>query len=159
MLTLIILLAVYVIRRAVIASLMGAAPVTVIPHILGLRYSENTGAAFSMLRGGRWIFIVLTIIVCTIVIWYLIRKRGSARRLLRVALSLILAGAIGNLIDRAFLGYVRDMLDFCLIHFPIFNVADSALTVGGILLVVDILFVDGSRLIRTGEKKNCDGKL
>ena len=63
--------------------------------------------------------------------------------LTRVILSLLFAGAIGNLIDRVFLGYVRDMIYFSLINFPVFNVADSAITIAAALLVIETFFVKG----------------
>ena len=73
--------------------------------------------------------------------------------LLRITLSLILAGAVGNLIDRALIGYVRDMLDFRLVQFAIFNVADSAVTVGATLLAIDVLFGKSRKLLDDLEKE------
>lgn len=102
--------------------------------------AHNRGAAFGMLQGGRWVFLVVTIAACAVIVYFLIRYRKRAHVLLRICLAMILAGAIGNLVDRMWLGYVRDMLDFRLINFAIFNVADSAVTVGVILLAADMLF-------------------
>jgi len=116
--------------------------------------AHNKGAAFGMFSGGRWVFIAITILVCAAVVWVLIKKRKDVHVLFRLALSLILAGAIGNLIDRVFLGYVRDMLDFCLIDFAIFNVADSVLCVGALILAIDLLFVDGDTLFPETKKRN-----
>lgn len=116
--------------------------------------AHNKGAAFGMFSGGRWIFIAITIIVCIVVAWILIRKRKDVHILFRIALSFVLAGAVGNLIDRVILGYVRDMLDFCLIDFAIFNVADSALCIGALLLAIDLLFIDGDVLFQETKKRN-----
>ncbi len=102
---------------------------------------HNTGAAFGLLSGWKWFFLVITLLACTGIIWILVKKRKFLHPLLRVSLSLILAGALGNFIDRALLGYVRDMLDFRLINFAIFNVADSAVCVGAGLLFLDLLFL------------------
>jgi len=102
---------------------------------------HNTGAAWGILAGWQWLFLVITPIVCAFLIWILVARRGEIKLLGRICIVLLVSGAIGNLIDRVAFSYVRDMLDFCLINFPVFNVADSAITVGAILLCIDTLFV------------------
>lgn len=102
--------------------------------------AHNRGAAFGMLQGGRWIFLAVTLIACIGIIYVLIKYKKQLHKMLRVCLVLILAGALGNFIDRVFLGYVRDMLDFRLIEFAVFNVADSAVSIGSVLLALDIFF-------------------
>ncbi len=109
--------------------------------------THNTGAAFGMLAGGRWLFLVLSVTACAGIIYVLVKFHKRLHILLRVCLALILAGAVGNLIDRVLLGYVRDMFDFRLIHFAIFNVADSAVSVGAVLFMLDLLFGKGKTLI------------
>lgn len=99
---------------------------------------RNRGAAFGILQEARWFFIVMTIIVVVVIVWYMPRIRGQRRALL--AFSLILGGALGNFIDRLLHGEVVDFLDFRLINFPIFNVADSAIVIGVILLMWDTLY-------------------
>lgn len=118
-------------------------PVPVLPFF-NLTLMYNTGAAFSFLAnaGGwqRWFFLILSLIISIIlVIWLSRLKAGEGR--LAVALALILGGAVGNLIDRALYGYVIDFLDFYYgqWHWPAFNLADSAITIGAILLIVDSL--------------------
>ncbi len=107
-----------------------------------LTYVHNTGAAFSFLSeaGGwqRWFFAALAIIMSTIMTIWLSRLKEN-ETLLAVALSLILGGAIGNLIDRLFYGYVIDFLDvyYGTYHWPAFNIADSAITIGVALMLVD----------------------
>lgn len=105
---------------------------------------HNSGAAFSFLAGAggwqRWFFTVVAIVISAVIVWML-RKPGNGR-LLSCALSLVLGGAIGNLYDRVTLGHV---VDFVQVHaaghyFPAFNVADSAITVGVVLLIWDSLF-------------------
>lgn len=114
----------------------------VIPGLFQLTNVQNTGAAWGMLEGFRWLFIPLTILVAGIMVFILIRFRKQITVFSRVTLALLFAGAIGNLIDRIALTYVRDFFDFTpLINFPVFNVADSCLTVGCIFLIIDALFL------------------
>ena len=112
----------------------------VIDGVFSFTSVHNTGAAWGMLSGFRWAFLVMTVVVCAILVSCLVRYRAKLTVLSRITLSLLLAGALGNAIDRAALGYVRDMLNFCLINFPVFNVADSSLTIGCVLLCIDALF-------------------
>lgn len=104
---------------------------------------HNTGAAFSFLAKAagwqRWFFIGLGLAAAVLIIWML--KRHSGQRMFSWALALVLGGAVGNVIDRVVHGYVVDFLDFHWsgYHFPAFNVADSAITVGAALLILDEL--------------------
>jgi len=106
---------------------------------------HNTGAAFSFLSdaGGwqRWMFAAIAIAVSVFIIGWL-RKLKPEEKLLSWALVLVLAGAVGNLIDRIGLGYVVDFLDFhwAGYHFPAFNIADIAISVGAVLMAIDALF-------------------
>lgn len=115
------------------------------PGVFGLQYCENTGAAFSILAGQTWFFILLTIVLCTLILILLIK--GSVRsKLGRIALVCIVSGGIGNLIDRVFRGFVVDMFDFYLIDFAVFNVADIFVCCGCILFVILFLFSKGEIL-------------
>jgi len=96
---------------------------------------HNRGAAFGMLKNQTPIFVVTSIFA--IVLIYLSLKENKRNKIFTLALSLILAGALGNLIDRLFFGYVIDFLDFRV--WPVFNIADSAITIGAILLGICIL--------------------
>lgn len=103
------------------------------------RYAENTGAAFSMFRGGRWIFIALTVAVMLGVLYYMYVK--AQRNLwLYWTLGVLVAGAAGNLIDRVFLGYVIDFINPTFIDFAVFNIADCAVTLGTISLLIYLIF-------------------
>ncbi len=113
----------------------------VISGVFHFTSAHNTGAAWGLLQGKKWFFLILTLFVVVYLFFFLIRGRNKMTVLSRITLSLLLAGALGNAIDRVVFSYVRDFLDFCLINFPIFNVADSALTIGCILLVIDVLFM------------------
>jgi len=102
---------------------------------------KNKGAAFGMLKNvGSGFFIGVSIIAVILVIWLLTRKKED-----HFGLSLILGGAVGNLIDRIFLGHVVDFIDFSIgrFHWPAFNVADSALTIGITVLLLTPLFKKG----------------
>ena len=110
-----------------------------IPHLLGLTYVQNTGAAFSILSGQRIFLILLPAVVVAIIILYIILKKPQ-NKLLMLSFSLIISGGIGNLIDRIRLGYVIDFLDFRLINFPVFNIADIWVTLGAALFVCLLLF-------------------
>ncbi len=118
-------------------------PVSLLPFF-NLTLVYNTGAAFSLLAdaGGwqRWFFLGLSAVVSlALVVWIVRLPRGQGR--LALALALVLGGAVGNLIDRALYGHVIDFLDLHYggWHWPAFNVADAAITVGAVLLVADTL--------------------
>ena len=104
---------------------------------------HNTGAAFSFLAGAsgwqRWFFVILGLAAAVFIVWML-RSQGH-QRLFAWALTLILGGAVGNVVDRLLHGHVIDFLDFHWgpRHFPAFNVADAAITVGAALLILDEL--------------------
>ena len=105
---------------------------------------KNTGASWGMFSGARVVFVTLTFLfLIALVIWYM--KKRPTDRLLLSALSLITGGAVGNLIDRIISGQVTDFFDFCLIHFPVFNVADIAITVGAILLFIYLIFCSDNK--------------
>lgn len=126
------------------ARLVYAEPLAVMPSF-NLTLLYNRGAAFSFLSdaGGwqRWFFVAVSILASIALVFWL-RKLSSGQWLLAVALALVLGGAIGNLIDRLWLGHVVDFIqvyyrDF---YWPAFNIADSAIAVGAVLLVWDGLF-------------------
>lgn len=108
-----------------------------IPGVLALTNLRNDGAAWSVLAGQQLLFFFLTVIAIIVILYCMYRYRQS--RGMMIAFSLILAGAIGNFIDRLIHGYVVDMFETLFISFPVFNVADTCLTLGVIYLVVLIL--------------------
>ena len=114
-----------------------------IPKILSLTYLRNTGAAFSILENQQWLFAVITLVVIGAAIWYLSKHIKGSVWLLS-ALSLIIAGGIGNFIDRMRQGFVVDMFQLDFINFAIFNVADSYLTIGVLVLLVMVLKEEGN---------------
>ena len=120
-------------------------PYPVIKGFFYLTLVHNKGAAFGILKNQLFLFI-LSSIFAIILIYFNLKKSGNKKKLSLndLALGLILSGAIGNLIDRLFLGYVVDFLDFRV--WPVFNVADSAITVGAVLL--------GWSLLKDSRKKS-----
>ena len=118
--------------------------ITVIPQVLDWTLAYNTGAAFSFLAGAsgwqRWLFTLIAVVVSVVLVVWLKRLKPD-ETWLAVGLALVLGGALGNLVDRVVFGHV---VDFILVHwqdrwrFPAFNVADSAITVGAILLALDM---------------------
>ena len=109
-----------------------------IPGFLSLTHLRNTGAAWSLLEGKMIFFYVITVIVSVVII-YLLIKNYKKSIWYSVGLSFVLAGAIGNFIDRVRLGYVVDMLQTDFMNFPIFNVSDSTLVVGVICIFIYLI--------------------
>ena len=116
---------------------------TRVTSFFNLVRAHNSGAAFSFLAGAsgwqRWFFTVISLLAVALILWLL--KSHAGQKLFAFALACILGGAIGNVIDRVLYGYVVDFLDFHWRgwHFPAFNVADSAITIGAACLILDEL--------------------
>lgn len=129
--------------------------IPVIEGVFHLTYAENTGAAFSILSGQRWFFILLTSVMLVVIGWAFFKGifKGPWGK---TTLVFIFAGALGNFIDRLTLGYVVDMFDFCLINFPVFNVADIFLTVGAVMGIIYVLFIDKDFLSDKKKVENND---
>lgn len=114
----------------------------IINGVLELNYLENKGAAFGMLQNQKAFFIFVAVVVLSVIGYVLLKTPDNKKyRILHILLSLIAAGAIGNMIDRIRLNYVVDFIYFVLINFPIFNVADIYVTVSTAALVILLLFV------------------
>ncbi|AFV02486.1 Lipoprotein signal peptidase [Dehalobacter sp. UNSWDHB] len=106
----------------------------VIPGFFHLTYILNPGAAFGMLQGQKWVLVTVSVIVLA-ALFYFQRKVPQGQRLMRVSMGLIGGGALGNLWDRLLTGKVIDFLDFKVWSY-IFNIADSMIVIGGILLII-----------------------
>ena len=111
-----------------------------IPGLMNLTNLHNDGSAWSILEGQQWFFYLITL-AAVVVLAYLMRQ-WRTNRWKMIALSLIMAGALGNFINRVHQHYVVDMFELLPINFPVFNVADSCLTVGVIALIIIILKED-----------------
>ena len=136
-------------KWAVDSSMQLYQSIPLVPYF-NLTYVRNTGAAFSFLSeaGGwqRWFFAGLAIVISIVIAVWLVRLKQH-ETLLAVALSLVLGGAIGNLIDRLAYGYVIDFLDvyYQTWHWPAFNIADSAITLGVVLMLLESFGLVGSK--------------
>lgn len=113
-----------------------------IPYLVELTYVQNTGAAFSLFNQHTWL-LTLVSLVMSLVLAAALWKGFFRHPLGRVTLTLLLAGAVGNLIDRAFRGFVVDMFNFLFMNFAVFNVADICVVVGGIAAALYYLFLAG----------------
>ncbi len=124
-------------KEAAVSHLMGAGPYVIIDNVLELLYVENRGAAFGMMNGMRPFFLILAPAV-SIFVFLLLLGTPDERRFLPVKICFlgIIAGAIGNFIDRLRQGYVVDFIYFKPIDFPVFNVADICVTCSCILLMI-----------------------
>lgn len=114
--------------------------IIIFKDVLRFTATINTGAGFGMMKGKTTLLTVISFISALILIALVFYSYPRRNKWLRSSLVLIIAGAVGNLIDRMFLGYVRDFVYFELINFAVFNFADSFLTIGTILLIIYVLF-------------------
>ncbi|MBE6637549.1 MAG: signal peptidase II [Ruminococcaceae bacterium] len=133
----------------VVRDLMPISTHMVWEGVLRFRYVENTGAAFGMLKGQRWFFIILSTIAIVGIMIYLVKCRRSIPPLFGIALAMIAGGGIGNQIDRIANGYVVDFIEFLFVDFAVFNVADCFVTVGACLLIFDMLFLERQLFLDT----------
>lgn len=132
--------------------------VVLIDGVFELLYVENTGAAFSILDNQRWFFIIVTLIVMLFLLAVILSGRYRQHPLLNVSFVLVLAGGVGNLIDRIVHGYVIDYLYFKWIDFPVFNFADCCLVIGAIFMLIFFFFVyeDSSAKTVSAKKGSTD---
>lgn len=124
------------------SKLMPIGDITLIPGYFSFSYVENRGAAFGMFRNKKLLLVGVTAIIIFIMIYYLVKKRNM-NKLLKIGFILIIGGAVGNLIDRIYLGYVVDYMHFYIkdiFDWPVFNVADISVVTGTILVAFTLLF-------------------
>ena len=112
--------------------------IRLIPGVIGLRYAENRGIAFSMLSGYPRLLGLLSLALIAAGFLWLRKKQLAAFPL--TGLALMAGGAAGNMLDRLIRGFVPDMIETLFVSFPVFNVADSCLTVGCVLMMISLLF-------------------
>ena len=136
-------------------SLQEVGRIPVLPPILNFSWVENTGVSFGLFGGGeaRWGLTIFSIVVSAGLGWWALK---ADRRLLVTAIGLVMGGALGNVIDRVRFGYVVDFIDFSGTGvFPwVFNVADSAITVGVVLLILDSLKSDRPAQVGAAPEKS-----
>ena len=138
--------------------------VPIIEDALHLTYVENTGAAFGSLKDARWVFMIVSSVAIVAILCYMVWRTYIKKNPLpwveALALSLIVGGGIGNMIDRTLLGYVVDMIDFRLINFAVFNVADSFVCIGAGLMMLHLVIMmltEGKEPIRELPEEIDDG--
>ena len=159
MFTLILLMAVLIAadqltKWIAVVSLRGQDGVAILGHFLGFTYHENKGAAWGILSNHRWVFMVISAVAIVVLFIYLCRTHARLHPLFRIALAMIVAGGIGNMIDRTLLGYVVDFIAIDLpyysfsagalkfYNFPVFNFADMCITVAAVLMLIWAIFID-----------------
>ena len=126
-------------KMLAVSNLTDISTYPIIEDVLHFTYVENRGAAFGMLADNRWVFMILSVVgIIALFVWQSINRRDIMWN--RVALSLIIGGGIGNMIDRVSLGYVVDFIDCRFIDFYVFNVADSFVCVGCAMYVIGVLW-------------------
>jgi len=150
-LTILLIIADQITKYYTLIKLSPIGSIEVLKGVLSFTYVENRGAAFGILQNARWIFIAVTLITIIAIIGYIIKTKPSCKTLL-LSLSLILAGGIGNMIDRIFRGFVVDMIEVTFINYPVFNLADCCVVIGTILLGIYILFI-----YKEPKKEDIDG--
>ena len=126
-------------KEASLDLLRGGGRVTLIPGILGLQYTENTGMAFGLFSGLPWLLFALRVVGLLALAFYLF-SGNMQKPLGYLGLAMAVAGGISNVLDALLYGYVVDMIEFLFVKFAIFNVADSFITVGAVLIGVYFVF-------------------
>lgn len=140
--SLIVLLLDQVTKFYAVKLLKGNAPVVVIENFLQLNYVENFGAAFGILQNKKIFFVVMTTVVVIGILVYM-KTNTNLTNTMKLALAMVIGGAIGNLLDRVRLGYVVDFIDvnfWGLYDFPVFNIADSSIVIATILICYLVIF-------------------
>ncbi len=129
-------------KALAIEHLMGKQPIVLISGVFELSFTKNPGAAFGILNGNQMFLLIITIATLfALLIALLLGKLDNKAKMVKIACTLILAGGIGNLIDRISTGEVVDFFYFSLIDFPLFNMADSYVVVGASLMLIFYLFI------------------
>ena len=126
-------------KSLVVEHLMPIGDLPLIKGVFHFTYSENRGAAFGILSDARWVFMLFSTVMILALLIYLFYPKKQANQLFLIGTAMVVSGGIGNMIDRVVLGYVVDFLNFELINFAIFNVADSFVCVGAGLMVLSLL--------------------
>ncbi|GAB2021577.1 signal peptidase II [Pseudolactococcus yaeyamensis] len=126
-----------VVKLAIVKNIKLSEQKSVIKGLLSLTHLQNDGAAWSILEGQQWFFVLTTVLVLAVAIWFWLKN--LSKNWYAIGLTLIISGALGNFIDRVRQGYVVDMFQLDFINFPIFNVADILLSIGFVVLFIGIL--------------------
>ena len=137
--SLVILILDQVIKTLIVKELYNSS-IVLIPNILNLTYVENTGAAFGIGSSSTAMFVIVNIIIIGLITYFIYSKKDDISKSMLFALYLVLAGGIGNLIDRILRGFVVDYIDINpLFKFPVFNLADICITIGCVVIVIQLI--------------------
>lgn len=129
-------------KQLAVTHLKGKPALPLISGVLELQYLENRGAAFGMFEGKKIIILIVGVIFVSLVVFFLCKLPEQKKyNIVHVLVAVVIAGGIGNMIDRFRLDYVVDFISFVLIHFPVFNVADIYVVLATIGLVVMFMFI------------------
>lgn len=129
-------------KYLVTLRLKGQPAFVLIDGVLELQYFENTGIAFSLFQNRKSFILIMGFLVLAVILFFLFRiPRQKKFRIVHVLMSVLIAGALGNIVDRIRFDYVVDFISFVLIHYPIFNVADCYIVVSAIVLFLLFMFV------------------
>lgn len=112
-----------------------------IPWFINLTHTENKGAAWGIFADNRWVFLIFSTVAIVALTVFVIKVYRRSR-LLNIGIAMVLGGGIGNMIDRIFIGEVTDFLYFTFFDFPVFNVADSFVCIGAVVIGVYVIFID-----------------
>lgn len=128
----------YLTKILCVANIALGDSITVIPGVLDFTYIQNRGAAFGSFSNARWVFMIASVVMIALITCYVISNRKALSYPLVITLSMIAGGGVGNMIDRVAYGYVVDFIDVKFLPFWkwVFNVADSFVCVGAVLLVI-----------------------
>lgn len=125
-----------------VTKLLPIGSVEFISGVMDFTFVRNFGAAFGILQGGKWMFVILTAAIAVgMVIAFKRLPKDKGNNILRMSLVMILGGAVGNCIDRLFRGFVVDFFETTFMEWPVFNVADIFVVVGALLMAFTVLFV------------------
>lgn len=129
-------------KAAAINKLMGQRPVEIVRNFIELHFVKNYGAAFGILQNQRWFFIIITFVVIAGMVFYMLKNDRRMTLVSKLAISMLVGGAGGNLLDRWRLGFVVDFIkvDLKIYNFPVFNIADIFIVIGTALLVYTVVF-------------------
>lgn len=144
------------IKHLIVSGIAYGASVEILPGIVDFTYIHNNGAAFGMLQGKSWVLLSITSVIILLCL-ALVLKNSLKSNVLKVAITLVLAGGVGNLIDRIFNGgNVVDFIELKFVDFAIFNFADCCITIGAVLIILDFIIelIKDYKIRKKNEEEN-----
>lgn len=141
-------------KMIAIKQLLPISTYPIIKDVIHFTYVENRGAAFGILKDQRWVFMILSTVVVVVILYIMVRYKKYLHPIMLIGLSFTVGGGIGNMIDRTVKGYVVDFIDFTLIDFAVFNIADTFICIGVGLIILDILLGKSDYSFLENDKTN-----